>query len=350
MENSTRRTDLTKRFLKTGLLKNESVYLIKTLEDVFCSDRRSRGVSPATIKSYKVVFNRVYDYCGFANGTDIRDKSSAVTLLADDEFIPQFRRYLAEERKCAEYTVFNTLRQLRVVMYFAMDAGLIKSGRITLKAVELPIKPTFTQQELEKLSKKPDKSDFVEYRTWVMLHYLSSTANRVSSMLALNVSDIDFENAAITVQVQKNRVPRQKPLLHPLAVILREYILIYRSDDLNNPLMNQPLFCNRFATRLAYRSAYDAFDDYFTKRNVKFTGFHKFRHTYGANWIREGGNPFMLKEQLDHRSLAMTYHYSNLYGMATREQAEVYGLANKLNPTDGRKAIKSARLIEKSNK
>ena len=130
----------------------------------------------------------------------------------------------------------------------------------------------------------------------------------------------------------------------PMARILKEYIGFYRSDAEGKPLLDEPLFCSRFGNRLDYNSAYDAFDDYFVLRKLEFTGFHKFRHTYGANWIREGGNPFMLKEQLDHRTLAQTNRYANIYGMATRDEAEKFSLSRKLMPKEGRTSIKKSSL------
>ena len=80
--------------------------------------------------------------------------------------------------------------------------------------------------------------------------------------------------------------------------------------------------------------------DYFETRKVEWEGFHKFRHSYAATWIRDGGNPLMLKEQLGHSSLAMTNRYANIYGMATKDEAQQHSLISKISDKSGRKAIK----------
>jgi hypothetical protein len=48
----------------------------------------------------------------------------------------------------------------------------------------------------------------------------------------------------------------------------------------------------------------------------------------------------MLKEQLGHSSLAMTNRYANIYGMATKEEAEEFSLTKKLNNKTGRTKLK----------
>lgn len=311
----------------------------------FVNSRVGRGVSKATLSAYNDNFKRLYEYAwytrgvGFGEAENIRNIDLSVSMLGGTDFLSNYRRYLMDVRKLSIYTVENALRHYRAIAYYAMELGLIESQKIKLKVTDPPIKDTFTAAELERLAIKPLMEDFISYRTWAMIHYLSSTANRISSLLGLNVGDIDFENNAIVVRVQKNKSPRHKPLLTPLARVLREFIYEYRCGNDGQPLYDEPLFCSRFGTRLDYSSAHSAFEEYFAERKVEFNGFHKFRHSYAATWIRQGGNPFLLKEQLDHRTLVQTNRYANLYSMATREEAEKFSLSKKLMPKEGRTAL-----------
>lgn len=270
--------------------------------------------------------------------------SMCVLALSIENFPAYYQDYLRNIKLLSEQTIISAMRHLRAIVYYCQKQKWIEGYDITVRDIQPEIKQTFTKYELEKLGKKPRKDNFVEYRNWVMIQYLCATGNRISSMLALDVKDIEFDDNSIVVNVQKNRVPKRMPLQYSLKKILQEYVYYYRTDgETGTPMFNEPLFCNQFGERLAYTSARDSMHFYFDDRGVEWQGFHKFRHSYAANWIRDGGNPFMLREQLGHTSLAMTNRYANLYGMATRKEAEEHSLINQMPQKQGRSVIKKRK-------
>lgn len=341
--------------VKTAQLNPEIDNLLR-LEKEFMLHRQGKHSSEDTIKAYKKNFNRLYDFLGFnylrqgreqiddaiETGVTAREIGASMPIMVlDTENLPSyFHDWLANTKGLAEQTVLSAMRHFRAIIYFAQENKWVREYPIQITEVAPPIKPTFTTYELEQMNRKPKQDNFVEYRCYVMIKYLLATSNRVSSMLALNVEDIDFEENTITVNTQKNKKPKLMPLHPSLRRILKEYIYYYRSDEDGNPRYGEPLFSNNYNQRLAYESARDAMRDYFEARNLEWHGFHKFRHSYAAFWIRDGGNPFMLKEQLGHSSLAMTNRYANLYGMAAKEEAEEHSLIKKAGDKSGRKAIK----------
>lgn len=335
---------------------NPQVDNMLRLEKEFTLNRQGKHSSEDTIKSYKKNFNRIYDFLGYnylrqggeqwhearKDGLNSREigASMPIIVLETENIASYFHDYLLNVRHLAEQTVLSAMRHFRAIVYFAQENKWIKEYPVEIHEVAPPIKPTFTTYEIEQMNRKPKTENFVEFRCYVMIKYMLATSNRIGSMLALNVEDIDFEENTITVNTQKNKKPKLMPLLPSLRKILKEYINYYRSDDDGNPLYDEPLFCNNYGQRLAYESARDAMEDYFKARGLEWKGFHKFRHSYAAFWIRDGGNPFMLKEQLGHSSLAMTNRYANLYGMATKEEAQEHSLIKKAADKAGRKAIK----------
>lgn len=327
------------------------------LQNEFVLSQKAKGNSEDTIKAYIKNFNRLYDFLGYQyhrysleepSGEDISKEREfgagmPVLVLELPNFMAYFDEWLSEVRGVSKQTVLSAKRHVKAIIYFAQELGWVKEYGISIKEVKPDIKSTFTQHELNAISKKPKfrKDNFVEYRTWVMIQYLSATGNRIGSVLALNVGDIDFEEKCIKINTTKNNEPKLMPLIYDVRKILHEYIYKCRVDSKTGlPLLNEPLFCNQFGQRMKYDGARDAFKDYFEARGVMWEGFHKFRHTYSANWIRSGGNPFMLKEQLGHSSLAMTNRYANIYGMATKDEAEEFSLTKKLNNKTGRTKLK----------
>lgn len=344
--------------IRKGQPNPEAITMLM-VEKEFVLAQRGRNNTEETIKTYRRHFTRLYRFLGYhyiKQSREIREEviqnideygniesigaSMPVLVLSVSGFSAHYTDYLRNVRHLSEQTIVSSLRNLRAITYFCQEQKWIREFNVKIKEVQPDIKPTFTKYELEQLSRRPRKEDFIEYRTYVMIRYLEGTGNRVSSMLALNVNDINFEDGTITVNVQKNRKPKLMPLIYELRKVLKEYIYHYRCDkETELPLGNEPLFCNKYGERLSYESARDAFKDYFERRGCTWEGFHKFRHTYASNWIRDGGNPFMLKEQLGHTSLAMTNRYANIYGMATKEEAEQHSLSKKYPAKTGRKAI-----------
>ena len=80
----------------------------------------------------------------------------------------------------------------------------------------------YTDSEIEKLLVKPRPEDFIEYRNWVIINYFLATGNRISSVANLKISDLDFDEGIITVNVQKNRDPSRIAMAEKLKPILIE--------------------------------------------------------------------------------------------------------------------------------
>lgn len=94
-----------------------------------------------------------------------------------------------------------------------MEEGWIPLRKISIKTSKSPIKQVYSEEELKKLMKKLKTNDFTEYRNWVVVNYMLTTGNRLSSIVALNIEDIDLESGYINVNVQKNKKPVTIPLV-----------------------------------------------------------------------------------------------------------------------------------------
>lgn len=360
--------------VRTKRLSSKST--LEDLENEFIFDRRGRGVSQATIDTYKKYFARIYDFVGYqmlqgealndaeyANVISSRNdaelilylrdvgKKASVAVFINDGFANFFYDWLVNERHLAEQSVISHMRGLRTIMYYAIKDRRVFGNKISedmtaqsfaihVKEKEPEIRSTFSLYELNKLDIKPNRDDFVEYRNYVIIKYLEATGNRIGTVLSLKVGDIDFEEKAIYINQQKSKKRKTMPMLPALSRILSEYIDDYRSEEDGTPKFDEYLFCNRTGQQLQYTAIYESMKHYFEHHGVQFNGFHEFRHTYAKEFIKDGGNPLMLKEILGHSTLIMTNRYTNLYGMATREEAEKHSLLNKVSSKKGRKAIK----------
>jgi integrase/recombinase XerD len=186
-----------------------------------------------------------------------------------------------------------------------MGQGYMRNFKIALINAEKPIKETYTEEELEKLLKKPDikKCSFTEYRNWVTICYMLGTGNRRKTVCNLKIGDLDFDTNEIRLKKVKNKKPYTIPMSVFLAKVLREY-LVYRKGTADDWL-----FCNAYGQQQTLEGFNTNIIKYNARRGVPKGGVHLFRHTFAKKWILNGGDPFRLKAILGHSSMAMVNEY-----------------------------------------
>ena len=144
------------------------------------------------------------------------------------------------------------------------------------------------------------------------------------SNVRLQVQDVDFENALLTVRITKNRNALVLPLNHTMVSILKDFLKHrqHKSKD-------DWLFCNIYGQQLVKTTCYRMLAVYNKKRGVETTGIHRFRHTFAKQWILNGGNVVTLSKLLGHSSLNITQNYINLLTTDLSKQVEEINLLDK---------------------
>lgn len=328
---------------------------ISSVQKEFLIEQEVKGNSKDTLKYYKSSFRQMNRFIakqelGEKMPKNIKDEEiikageqMPLGVLLDKDFEVSFKRYL-EEQGCNPRTVNTYFRAYRAFAYYCMEEGWIPLRKISIKTSKAPIKQVYSEEELKKLMKKPKTSDFTEYRNWVIVNYMLATGNRLSSIVALNIEDIDLESGYINVNVQKNKKPITIPLVKQMRRILKEYISLYRNLEEDSDLSPaDPLFCNRFGERLTGDGLINAISKYNKRRGVEKTSIHLFRHTFAKSWILSGGDLFSLQKMLGHSSLEMVRNYANLYSKDIKDKAEEFSFLSNTRRTTG-------NTIKKTNK
>ena len=320
---------------------------IATVEKEFLIEQEVKGNSKDTLKYYRTSFRQMNKFIAIQElgeklPSNMKDDDIIKTgekmplgVLLDKDFEISFKRHL-EEQGCNPRTVNTYFRAYRAFAYYCMEEGWIPVRKISIKTSKAPIKQVYSEEELKKLMKKPKTSDFTEYRNWVIVNYMLATGNRLSSIVALNIEDIDLESGYINVNVQKNKKPVTIPLVKQMRRILKEYISLYRNLEEDLELSpTDPLFCNRFGERLTGDGLINAISKYNKRRGVEKTSIHLFRHTFAKSWILSGGDLFSLQKMLGHSSLDMVKNYANLYSRDIKDKAEEFSFLSNTRRTTG---------------
>ncbi len=283
---------------KIRMTQQQNLSIEKAME-LYIRKAKVRNLSEDTLRTYQCHFNIFIRYIN--KQTPISDVTS--------ECLDGFIIYLRSTSKANEITINTYLRTMRAFLYFCMDCGYLEQYKIVMPKVEKKVKETYTDQELERLMKKPNinKCSFTEYRIWVFENYLLGTGNRLSSALNVRIKDIDFDSASILIRKTKNRKQQIIPLSHTLSNILQEYLEIRGGTE------DDYLFCTIYGEKADRRAFQDAVADYNISRGVNKTSCHLFRHTFAKNWILAGGDIFRLQKILGHSDLTVTREYVEMF-------------------------------------
>lgn len=202
--------------------------------------------------------------------------------------------YLQANTEANDQSIYSYCNGLRTILNYLMNNGFIEPFQIKLPKKEKKLKETYTDQELERLLKKPDlkKCNFSEYRGWVLTNFLLGTGQRLSTVSNIQIEDIDFENSIIHLLRTKNRIQLIIPLSNTLSIVLKEY-LRYRQGK-----PEDYLFCNQYGGKLTKSGMESAVRRYNLSRGVKKTSLHAYRHTFAKTWVMEGGDIFRLQKLL----------------------------------------------------
>ncbi len=331
-----------------------------SLAERFFSDRIGKGNAEQTIKHYQQSTRKIAKFLAYRDmdeetygKTDneeliIMGLDVPISVFDSDEFDMDFRMFLLEVEQVSEQTVSTYFRDYRAIAYFAMEKRLIKERAITVKYIEADIKEVYTASELDLLLKRPSKDcEFWEYRDWVVINYLLATGNRIGTIVNIKVSDLDFEENMVAVNVQKNKKKSRIPLENgKLVRILKEYIDEWLSDG-NGGYVSMYLFPSSYAdenrpmNRISLGRSIAAYNK---AHGVQKTSVHLFRHTFVKNWIMKGGDLHSLQKIMGHSTLDMVTHYANLYDTDLKEKVDSYSLLAT------HKSAQKGRCIKRRNR
>lgn len=336
--------------LKMELKLNRKPYFDKVntrlyeVEEVFINEQLARQNSKHTIAHYRRGFKKLYEFLAFECAEDVTQvddfalvgKQLPLLMLEMDDIQGKYIRYLTEVCEVNQQTVNSYLRDFKAIMYYCMDNEWIERKKIVIKQAPIPIKNIYTDAEIKRLLVKPDVDNFTYYRDWVIINYLLSTGNRVNTIVNLKVGDVNVREGYVNILVQKSGDITRIPLVKKCCRVLEEYIGFYRSDEDGEPLWDEYLFCNQYGEKLSVGALQKSIANYNLSRGVNKTSIHLFRHTYAAEWIKEGGSTASLQKMLGHSTLNAVQHYLQIYGTDLQPLAEEFAPINKQQSKGGK--------------
>lgn len=244
--------------------------------------------------------------------------------------IYNFIFYAADERKNAEKARYRKLSALRSFFkYLTKTTHFLQED--PTKDIEVPspkksLPKYLSLDESVKLLRNSNDSDSI--RDYCILTLFLNCGMRLSELVGINISHIDFSESSMTVLGKGNK-ERMVYLNNACIDALTKYLAI-RGE--NEKAADEPaLFISNRNKRISKRRVQQIVEDAIEAAGLGGKGIttHKLRHTAATLMYQYGGADMLtLKELLGHAHVATTEVYTHISGEKVRDTVESHPLAN----------------------
>ncbi len=260
-----------------------------TLFDNFLRERRYlKNISTKTETYYRQAWR---NWCERTNGQ--------ITKANTTEFIVKLRESGVKPVSCNTY-----ISALNAYFTWLFENKHTEEKiKIPKLKTELPLLKTVSIPDLEALLGFKPKT-FGQKRIKAILVLIIDTGVRIDcEALTLRRDNLDFDNLLVTV-AGKGSKPRTIPFSPECRKILYQFLKLHEFDL---------VFPTKTGTKVGYRNMRRDYDLMCEGIGIERTGgFHRLRHTFALNYVRNGGGLFHLQKQLGHKTLEMTRRYTEL--------------------------------------
>lgn len=204
--------------------------LHEALEYVY-TYKQSEGLRERTLKGYREVFGYFMEWItGYHPEVErVNDVTSGL--------IREYIVYLSEEKfnvrtgeyGLSPYTVNVRVRLLKSMFHVLHTEEIINNNPVVgvklLKVDEDSFEP-LTEDEINRLLKVPDVTQYAQFRDLVAMYLILDTGIRSSELFNLKMAHVDFKSRCLVLpgSITKNRKPRILPLSNQVLKLVMELV------------------------------------------------------------------------------------------------------------------------------
>lgn len=278
-----------------------------------------RNASPLTLKSYREDLTALAEY--------LQDSGGGRCPGPGEIGVLELRGYAAalHEAGYAPATIARRLASLRSFFRFGQREEWTRTNpakplRNPRKARTLP--HVLSSDDIGRLLVAPPAGDPLGLRDRAILETTYSAGLRVSEVVGLNESDLDFAAGVVRVR-GKGRRERLAPIGSYAARALRRWLRVRRVSSREPTGPQTPVFVNKFGRRLTTRSVARMLDKYLRQTGLDGrTTPHSLRHSFATHLLDRGADIRSVQELLGHKSLVTTQIYTHVSTAGLRKAYE----------------------------
>lgn len=285
---------------------------MKNIEDYELFLKTEKKLGNNTIDSYILDIIKFYEW---NNNSDITYMSKKQIL----EYISYLRSYLNEK------SINRHISSLKGFYLYLVDNNIIRESPLE-EIYSLKTKKTLPKylsvEEVDRLLNINLKTPF-DYRNKAMLEVMYATGLRVSELVSLCFSNIDFENSLIRVN-GKGKKDRIVPLGEIAQYYLKIYINDYRSKLLNKNNYDL-IFLNNHGKPISRQGFNFILNN--IRKEVKIDKDitpHTLRHSFATHLLERGADIRSIQEMLGHENISTTNIYTYVVNNVLRGNYDTY--------------------------
>jgi len=248
-------------------------------------------------------------------------------ISVDTEDVRRFLGFLRDREYCKSTTA-RKLATLRSFYKFCVKRAYTQAN--PLASIRTPKQekrlPKFLEEEqVRKLLETPEVSTLLGCRDRAMLEVMYSTGVRVSELVDLNISDIDFVGESLHIR-GKGKKERVTPISPTALAWIRRYTDMRRADPRAAGFNQEAVFVNKHGQRLSTRSVRRKLDKYLSMSGLDpAISPHTLRHSFATHLLNRGADLRSVQELLGHQSLSTTQIYTHV---TTERMKQAYDQAH----------------------
>lgn len=283
----------------------ETISYQSALEAFISFLRVERNLAPRTRKAYHYDLNRFYDWFQHVQGSD------ALTAISPST-CEDYLRHLRDELACKTPTINRCFASLQAFFAYCLLQRWITENPLQLIArsqthKKLPV--YLAENELQKLFQAPDRYTEKGVRDYAIVVTLAYAGLRVSELVGLNTTDVDFNRDTLRV-FGKGRKERLVPMNEVLRNALKSAL---ESPERNPAAGEKAIFLNSRGSRMSVRAVQYIVDELATLAGVQkdVISPHKLRHTFATLLHKNDVDLIDIQALMGHASLASTQIYTH---------------------------------------
>ena len=268
-----------------------------------------KRLSTNTINSYLNDIEKLYDY-----------QKNYCYLSSKD--INKFLQNLDDLDDNSMAHVITVLRSFYAFLHKEGVIALNACQELSMPKIEAKLPNYLTIEEINKLLDiklvKPN-----DYRNKAMLEIAFATGLRVSELVNLKVSDINFNDCYLRV-MGKGKKERIVPIDDVALNYVKTYIEYYRNALLKNK-DSEYLFISSYSSKITRQSFFKLVKSECVKKGIdKEISPHTLRHSFASVLLKNGANIRVIQELLGHEDLKTTQIYTHLINEKLKKDYEEY--------------------------
>ena len=216
------------------------------------------------------------------------------------------------EDKYTSKSICNYISSLRSFFKYLKNEEVIKNNPMVLiqnPKLEKKLPKYLYYEDMEKILNIPDLNTDIGIRDALILELLYVTGRRVSELVNIKLSDIDYNDRKIKINGKGNK---ERIVLYGTRCeeLLNKYLKI-RGNFLKNS--NDYLILGKMGKKINDRMIRTIISDIVRKAGVKLKiSPHTFRHTFATHMLNEGADLRSVQELLGHENLSTTTIYTHV--------------------------------------